>query len=139
MPSIRETAVSAGLRAGRRFSGSPVVYSRGSVSLSVDHAVKRSEDFVTLDQSGNEQIITAVVWRIPLVELESVGDPEIGDTITDDCGTVFTVESPGSGVLHWRNTDVGKSEVTVFTRQNGFHEVTRANQRDLAGNEVRRT
>lgn len=139
MASIRETAVSAGLRASRRFSGQPVVYSRGVVSLSVDHAVKRSDDFATLDQSGNEQLVNVTVWRLDLLDLSPLGDPAIGDTITDEDGTVYTVESPGAGVLHWGETDVGKSELTVFTRQDDVLKVTRANQRDLSGNEVRRS
>ena len=139
MPTIRERAVSAGLRASRRFSGQPVVYSRGNVSLGIEHAVKRSDDFATLDQSGNEQMVNVTVWRLPVCEMVAMGNPAIGDTITDESGVVYKVDAPGAGVLHWGETDVGKTELTVFTRQDAVLHITRANQRDLSGNEVRRT
>lgn len=138
MPSIREIAVGVGLRASRRFSGSPVVYSRGNVSLSISHAVKRSDDFVSISRSGQEQIIAATVWRIQLDEMEALGDPAIGDIITDEDGVEYKVESPGDGVLHWAETDVGATELTIYTRQSGVLHVNSPTQRDLQGNEVRR-
>lgn len=138
MPSIRETAVSKGLSANRTFSGSPVAYVRGATSIDIERAVKRSEEFATLDQSGQEQIITATIWRVPFVDIESLTEPAIGDVVTDENDVEYMVESPGGGVLHWRYTDTGRTEVTIYTREVGFHKVSAATQRDLSGNEVRR-
>lgn len=138
MPSIRETAVSAGLRANRRISGSPVVYTRGASSLGIMHAVKRTDEFTTLDQSGAESIIVSTVWRMAVAELGAIGEPAVGDTITDEIGTVYRVDSPGAGILHWTSTDVGNTELTIYSREVGDHRINGPTQRDLAGNEVSR-
>lgn len=136
MTSIRETAVASGLRASRRISGSPVVYSRGSVSLSISRAVKRSDDFAVFDPDHKRQIVTASVWRIPVIELESFGTPAVGDTITTEAEDVYIVDAPEEGVLHWAHTDTGQSELTIFTRLDAAIKVSQPQQMTLAGTVV---
>jgi hypothetical protein len=133
MPSIRETAVSAGLRASRRFSGSPVVYTRGNVTLSVASAVKRSDDFVVFDEDHRRQIVTATTWRVRLDDLDAIGLPAVGDTITDEDGVNYIVDAESEGVLHWAYTDTGQSEITINTRLDASIIVSQPQQMTLAG------
>lgn len=138
MPSIRETAVSAGLRASRRFSGSPVVYTRGASSIGVMNAVKRTDDFVTVDQSGSEAVVTYTVWRMSVAELGAMGDPVVGDTITDENGTIYRVDSPSGGTPQFTSTDVGGTELTIYSREVGVTKTVHPSQIDLAGNAINR-
>lgn len=136
MPSFRELAVSAGLRASRRISGRPATYTRGASSASLTFAVKRMQQHTTLDFGGSS-IVREAVWRIDALEIGALFPPDVGDTITDESGVVFKVECPGENELHWSYTDTGATELTVYTRQNGFSDTAPQNTIDLQGNPVR--
>lgn len=137
MATARELAASAGLRANRRISGQPVVYSRGASTLSVEGAVKKSNGIEPLEQDVKNDLVRAVVWRIGVANLGAMGEPQIGDRITDASGVIHRVESPDDGEWHWRHTDTGQTEFTVFTRVLDEDFDNQPRMRSLQGSEVR--
>lgn len=137
MASFREIAVAAGLRASRNISGTPAVYARNSTTLSIPKASKKTLNHTTVD-GGGSSIVREAIWGISVAEFGSMFPPTVGDTITDEVGTVFRVECPSDAELHWTYTDVGATEVTIYTRHASFLDSAGQSTIDLQGNEVRR-
>lgn len=138
--SAMELAIKAGLRASRSVAGVPIVVTQSGTSFTVANAVRADAKFSTLSETGQEAIVDFVDWLISIDEWAPTAMPAVGATLVstiDGTSTTYSVESPGSGVLHWEWSDTGRSQIRVHTRKDAAYTQSLPNGFDLAGNEVR--
>jgi len=141
MPSHFETAIKAGLTAIRAIAGSPVTYTQGATTLTIDQAVQASTQKLPIEVGGNEQVVEVADWLIKVTDMAGI-TPASGDIITrviDGSTYTWTVETRELGETEWDWSDTSRSTYRIRSRKDGAsaYEVSEPTGFDLAGNELR--
>ena len=99
----------------QRAAGVEVTYARGGTTLTVT-ALQGRTVFASQQEGGPRIEFGDRDYLIPATALTVLGDPQIGDRVTDG-GEVYEVLTPGTGEPSWRWSDPAHSTYRIHTKR----------------------